>query len=61
MTYQRKTVDEWQLQSNWGYGWDVELVEDTFKAAREQRNCYRNNCPTLPLRIVKKRIPKEAP
>ena len=31
-TYQRKTRDEWQMWSNYGYGWEHELSEDSWKS-----------------------------
>ncbi len=55
MSYQRKTRDEWEIQSNSGYGWDLECTEETAKAAREQVKCYRANTP-YPIRIVKRRV-----
>jgi hypothetical protein len=31
------------LEGNYGHGWEVVTSEDTFKAAREQLKCYREN------------------
>ncbi len=56
--YKRKTKDEYQIQSNSGYGWDIETTEETLKEARLQAKCYRENV-NYPIRIVKKRIPAE--
>lgn len=54
--YKRKTIDEYEVQGNYGYGWDLETTEDSWKAAREQVKCYRENCLAM-YRIVKKRVP----
>lgn len=56
MTYVRKTRDEWEIQSNFGYGWDLETTEETLSAARAQLRTYRENV-SVPVRIVKRRVP----
>lgn len=56
MAYTRKTYDEWEIQVNYGYGWDCETAEATLKEARLQAETYRANVG-YPVRIVKKRIP----
>ena len=56
MAYIRKTHDEYEIQSNYGYGWDCETTEETRQAAKETLKCYRENCPGTPFRIVKKRV-----
>ena len=55
MTYIRKTVDEYEVQGNYGQGWECVTTEETRKAAREQLKCYNDNEP-YPHRIVKKRV-----
>lgn len=55
MVYQRKTRDEWQLWINYGSGWEHEVSEDTFNAAKEQAKTYRANC-SYPVRIKLARI-----
>lgn len=55
MVYQRKTYDEWEIQVNYGYGWECETVEFTWKEAKAQAKCYRENI-NYPIRIVKKRV-----
>lgn len=55
MTYVRKTRDEWEVQSNYGYGWDLETTEDSLQGAREQLKTYRENI-NAPVRIVKRRV-----
>jgi hypothetical protein len=55
MAKQRKTKDEWHLETNYGYGWEVECVEETWLAASEQARCYRANT-TAQVRIRKRRV-----
>lgn len=59
MSYQRKTVDTYELQANYGFGhgWEVEIVEATYKLAREQKKCYLENAPQYAYRIKLKREP----
>lgn len=57
MAYKRKTIDVWYIESNCGYGWDLETTELTFREAKEQLKCYRENYP-YPTRIRKGREPK---
>lgn len=63
MVYQRKTTDEFHVQANYGYGdgWESVVVEETYKAAKEQKKCYMENDPRA-YKIVTKRVPinKEA-
>ena len=56
----RKTADEYQLHVNYGQGWEHETSEATRAEAREQKECYRINCPEYPTRIVKRRVRIEA-
>jgi hypothetical protein len=53
---QRKTRDEWQLWSNYGFGWEHELSEDTAKEMRQRLQEYRINCPQYQFKAVKKRV-----
>ena len=53
--YKRKTIDEYEIQGHYGYGWDVLTTEETWKAAKEQKKCYDSNEP-YSHRIVKKRV-----
>jgi len=55
MAYVRKTYDEYEIQGNCGYGWDCETTEETWKDAKAQAKCYRENV-NYPIRIVKKRV-----
>jgi len=57
MAYKRKTQDEYQIHTDNGYGFEEVTSEDTWKAARAQLKCYRENQSEYPHKIVKKRIP----
>lgn len=57
MGYQRKTIDEFQIQTNYGYGWDVECCEFTRREALQRLREYRENT-NAQIKIVKKRIKK---
>jgi hypothetical protein len=60
-SYKRKTVDEYQLWTNYGYGWENETIEETWKAAKEQKKCYLDNATNLiGIKIIKKRIKLES-
>lgn len=56
MAYKRKTRDEWEIQGNYGQGWEMVTVEDSWKAAKAQAKTYRQNEPQYRHRIVKKRV-----
>lgn len=34
MAYVRKTVDQWDIETNYGYGWEVESSYDNYKKAK---------------------------
>lgn len=57
--YIRKTVDEWCVYGNYGYGHGSEMVtcEETFKEAKQRLTEYRENEPGVPFKLVCKRIP----
>lgn len=55
MPYIRKTRDTWELHVNYGQGWEHEVTEFSFRAARDQRRAYRENCPEYPVKLVKRR------
>jgi hypothetical protein len=55
----RKTYDEYEIVTNYGYGQEVELTESTFKEARLRVKEYQQNAQDLlTIRIVKRRIKK---
>lgn len=62
MAYVRKTRDHWDIETNSGYGWDVECSEYTRAEAKAQLRCYRENSyGRFDVRLVKHREPiKEA-
>ena len=53
--YTRKTYDEYQIQTNYGYGWEVENTEDNWKDARRSLKEYRDNISGF-ARLVVKRV-----
>lgn len=56
MAYVRKTRDVWNIETNFGYGWEYETSEDNYQAAREQLRCYqRNSFGKFRVRMVRKR------
>lgn len=55
MAYIRKTRDEWEIQVDYGQGWECDTTEGTRKDAKAQAKTYRENV-SYPVRIVKKRI-----
>lgn len=44
MAYQRKTRDRWDIETNYGYGWEVENSEYTREDAKRSLREYRENC-----------------
>lgn len=48
MAYERKTIDTWELQLNYGCGWEYTLTEYTRKEARERLKEYRENQAAVP-------------
>lgn len=43
MAYQRKTRDRWDIETNYGYGWEVENSEYTREDAKRSFREYREN------------------
>ena len=59
MAYQRKTIDIWEIQGNYGYyGFECVSTEETIKEARQTLKEYRENETGISFRIVKKRVKK---
>ena len=58
MAYQRKTVDRWDIMTNYSYGWECECSEYTWKEAKQTAQEYRENTIAA-VRIVKHRERKE--
>ena len=60
MAYVRKTYDEYDIVTNYGYGWEVECTEETMKEARQRKKEYLENaCGLIGIKIVKRRVRKE--
>lgn len=51
---QRLTSDYWELQGNYGQGWEILCAGVTLKEVRENRKDYEENAP-CPMRIRAKR------
>jgi hypothetical protein len=56
MAYKRKTRDEYEIQGDYGGGYEMVTTESTWRDARAQIKCYRENEPGIPFRIKKIRI-----
>ena len=54
MAYQRKTKDVYNIVTNYGYGWEVECTEDTYKEAKQRLKEYRENTEAQ-VKLEKKR------
>lgn len=54
--YQRKTRDRWDIVTNYGYGWECECSEYTWKEAKQTAKEYRENTRAA-VRIEKHREP----
>ena len=43
MAYKRKTIDRWDIITNYGYGWECENSEYTLSDAKRSVREYREN------------------
>lgn len=41
--YQRKTRDIYELWTNYGYGWECEVTEETYKEIKQRYKEYAEN------------------
>jgi len=55
MAYVRKTKDEYQIMTNYGYGWEVENTEDNYKDAKRSLKEYQENIQGI-TKLQKRRI-----
>jgi len=55
MGYKRKTEDEFQIHVNYGFGWEHETTEETYREGLAQLKCYRENI-SYPVKLVIKRV-----
>lgn len=61
MAYQRKTIDRWDIMTNYGYGWECENSEYTWKDAKRSLKEYRENISgAVRLEKHRERKPQEA-
>lgn len=42
-TNKRKTIDRWDIMTNYGYGWECECSEYTYKEAKDCYKEYKEN------------------
>lgn len=60
MAYIRKTYDEYDIVTDYGYGREVECTEPTLKEAKQTKKEYLANARGLvSINIVKRRVRKE--
>ena len=43
MAYKRKTIDRYDIMTNYGYGWECECCEYTWREAKQTAKEYREN------------------
>ena len=43
MVYKRKTIDRWDIMTNYGYGWECKNSEYTLSDAKRSLREYREN------------------
>lgn len=43
MAYARKSIDRWDIMTNYGYGWECECSEYTYKEAQQRVKEYAEN------------------
>ena len=55
MAYQRKTHDEWEVHSNYGYGFEYTVTGDGKADAYRLLREYRKNQPQYLHKVIKKR------
>lgn len=59
MAYERKTMDEYEIVTNYGSGWEVEVTEASTAEARMRKMEYLENARGLVgIYIRKRRVPK---
>lgn len=57
MGYKRKTVDEYDIEGDFGAGWEIVTCEENLREASRAKREYQLNCPGIPIRIKKRRVP----
>lgn len=43
MAYIRKTIDRWDIMSSYGYGWECECSEYSWKAREKKAGLHNEN------------------
>ncbi len=56
MAYTRKTYDEYDIEGQYGQGWETVTTEETYRDARAQLRAYNENEPGVPHRIKSRRV-----
>ena len=56
MVYVRKTEDEYDIEGDYGQGFEVVTCESTWKDAKAQIKIYRENEPGVAFRIKHHRV-----
>ena len=57
MSYQRKTTDAYILLTNYGYGWEEELEETSYKEIKQRAMEYLTST-FAQIKILKRRVKK---
>lgn len=52
---QRVTRDYWELQGNYGHGWETLCAGTTYREVKANRREYRENGDFAPMRVIMKR------
>jgi hypothetical protein len=60
VTPRRKMETEYEIQGNYGQGWECETTEIDFDEARKRLKEYRSNMPEYAHRILRRRVPISA-
>ena len=56
MVYKRKTRDVFEIQGDYGNGWETVCAEETLSDAKKQLRCYDENETNYPHRIKRCRV-----
>jgi hypothetical protein len=60
MSYVRKTEDEYEVQGNYGQGFECVTTEELYREAKNRLREYNENEPQYTHKIIKRRVPKTA-
>lgn len=55
--YVRKTEDEYEIQGDYGFGFETVTTEVTRRDVKKQIRLYRENEPGVDFKIRKRRVP----